>query len=229
MSQCILVADDDRQIVRLVRSYLEKAGFGVLAAHDGEQALHLIRSEMPDLAVLDVMMPGRDGFALAQLIRSDKQLAALPILMLTARVEDADRLHGLELGADDYLTKPFNPPELVARVRAILRRAGGELQPSPIVQLRGLRINTVEHSAYVGDQPLDLTPAEFALLGVFMQHPDRAFTRGDLIDAAFGDRYDGFERTIDTHIKNLRRKIEPDPTAPDYILTVFGVGYRMNR
>lgn len=229
MSQRILVADDDRQIVRLVRSYLEKAGFGVLAAYDGEQALHLIRSEMPDLAVLDVMMPGRDGFALAQLIRSDKQLAALPILMLTARVEDVDRLQGLELGADDYLTKPFNPPELVARVRAILRRAGGELQPSPIVQLRGLRINTVEHSAYVGDQLLDLTPAEFALLGVFMQHPDRAFTRGDLIDAAFGDRYDGFERTIDTHIKNLRRKIEPDPSAPEYILTVFGVGYRMNR
>lgn len=229
MSPRILVADDDRQIARLVQSYLERAGFSVVVTHDGEQALHALRAERPDLAILDVMMPGRDGFALAALIRGDRQLATLPILMLTARVEDADRLRGLDLGADDYLTKPFNPLEVVARVKAILRRASGDLQPSPVIQLRALKVNAAEHSASVNDQPLDLTPAEFALLHVLIQHPERAFTRGDLIDAAFGDTFDGFERTIDSHIKNLRRKIETDPAKPEYIQTVFGIGYKMSR
>jgi two-component system alkaline phosphatase synthesis response regulator PhoP len=229
MAQHILIADDDRQIVRLVQSYLEQAGFVVRTAHDGEQALHLLRAERPDLAVLDVMMPGRDGFELVRLARADRQLASLPILLLTARVEDIDKLKGLDLGADDYLTKPFNPPEVVARVRAILRRVSGDMKPSSVLRVRDLSLNVESHAVTLREQLLDLTPAEFALLQALMQSPDRAFTRGELIDAAFGDGFDGFERTIDTHIKNLRRKIEADPSDPQYVLTVFGVGYKMER
>jgi two-component system alkaline phosphatase synthesis response regulator PhoP len=229
MAQHILIADDDRQIVRLVQSYLEQAGFVVRTAHDGEQALHLLRAERPDLAVLDVMMPGRDGFELVRLARADRQLASLPILLLTARVEDIDKLKGLDLGADDYLTKPFNPPEVVARVRAILRRVSGDMKPSSVLRVRDLSLNVESHAVTLREQLLDLTPAEFALLQALMQSPDRAFTRGELIDAAFGDGFDGFERTIDTHIKNLRRKVEDDPSDPQYVLTVFGVGYKMER
>ena len=227
MAQRILVADDDRQINRLVQSYLERAGYEVRVAYDGNQAMHLLRAERPDMAVFDVMMPGYDGFELVRLVRADKHLAALPILMLTARVEDVDKLKGLDLGADDYLTKPFNPPEVVARVRAILRRANGEVKPSPVLRVRELSVNTEAHLAYLRDQPLDLTPAEFALLQALMQSPERAFTRGELIDVAFGDTYEGFERTVDTHIKNLRRKVEADPSDPQYVVTVFGIGYKL--
>lgn len=229
MAQRILVADDDRQINRLVQSYLERAGYEVRTAFDGEQALHLMRAEQPDMVVLDVMMPGRDGFELVRLARADRHLAALPILMLTARVEDVDKLKGLDLGADDYLTKPFNPQEVVARVRAILRRVNGDVKPSQVLRVRELSLNVESHQAALGDHALELTPAEFALLQAFLQFPERAFTRGELIDVAFGDTYDGFERTIDTHIKNLRRKIEADPSEPQYILTVFGVGYKLGR
>lgn len=227
MSQRILIADDDSQIVRLVRSYLEQEGYSVLTAADGESALHLMRSELPDLAILDVMMPRRDGFALTQLVRSDAQLAHLPILLLTARVEDSDKLTGLNTGADDYLTKPFNPLEVVARVRALLRRAGGGLQPAPVIELRGLRLNTLQRTVTVDSKAVELTPTEYELLRALMQNPNRAFTRGELIDAAFGYVYEGFDRTIDSHIKNLRKKVEPDPTKPTYIETVFGVGYRI--
>jgi two-component system alkaline phosphatase synthesis response regulator PhoP len=229
MAQRILVADDDRQINRLVQSYLERAGYEVRVAYDGNQAMHLLRAERPDMAVFDVMMPGHDGFELVRLVRADKHLAALPILMLTARVEDVDKLKGLDLGADDYLTKPFNPPEVVARVRAILRRANGEMKPSPVLRVRELSLNTEAHIAFMRDLPLDLTPAEFALLQALMQSPERAFTRGELIDVAFGDTYEGFERTVDTHIKNLRRKIEADPSDPQYVMTVFGIGYKLGR
>lgn len=229
MAQRILVADDDRQINRLVQSYLERAGYEVRVAYDGNQAMHLLRAERPDMAVFDVMMPGHDGFELVRLVRADKHLSALPILMLTARVEDVDKLKGLDLGADDYLTKPFNPPEVVARVRAILRRANGDVKPSPVLRARELSLNTEAHLAYLRGQSLDLTPAEFALLQALMQSPERAFTRGELIDVAFGDTYEGFERTIDTHIKNLRRKIEADPSDPQYVVTVFGIGYKLGR
>ncbi|MGQ9905048.1 MAG: response regulator transcription factor [Anaerolineae bacterium] len=227
MAARILVADDDPQITRLVRSYLEQAGFQVLTAADGEQALHVIRHDRPDLAVLDVMMPKRDGFELVRLLRADPHLSSLPILMLTARVEDSDKLHGLDLGADDYLTKPFNPSEVVARVRALLRRASGALRPSPIIEIRGLRIDLEQRQVSVAGRAVELTPTEFDLLRVLMQHPNRAFTRGELIDAALGYVYEGFERTIDSHVKNLRKKIEPDPSNPVYIETVFGVGYRL--
>ena len=229
MPQRILVADDDPQIVRLVKSYLEQNGFGVLTAYDGEMALHLLRHEHPDMAVLDVMMPKRDGFALAALIRNDAQLAALPIMMLTARVEDVDRLKGLDLGADDYLSKPFNPLEVVARVKAILRRAGGGIQLSPVLQHGELQLNVEQRSVYLRGELLELTPTEYELLRALMQNLDHAFTRGELIEKALGYGYDGFDRTIDSHIKNLRRKIEPDAAHPTYIETVFGVGYRMSK
>ena len=227
MAARILIADDDAQIVRLVRSYLEQAGYGVLTAADGDQALHIIRRDRPDLVVLDVMMPGHDGFELTRLLRADESLASIPILMLTARVEDADKLSGLNNGADDYLTKPFNPLEVVARVRALLRRAGGTLQPSPLRHVRGLTLDMQGHSASVNDRQIELTPTEYELLRALMQNTNRAFTRTELISTAFGYMYEGFDRTIDSHIKNLRKKIEPDPTAPTYIETVFGVGYRM--
>ncbi|MEI7467521.1 MAG: response regulator transcription factor [Chloroflexota bacterium] len=229
MSQRILIADDDAQIVRLVKSYLEKDGFAVLTAFDGEQALHILRAERPDLAVLDVMMPKRDGFALVKLVRSDPQLASTPIFMLTARVEDNDKLHGLNMGADDYLTKPFNPREVVARVKAILRRANGQVRPSSLLQVRGLSLDVEQRSIALNGQLLELTPTEYDLLRTLMQNTNYAFTRGELIEKALGFGYDGFDRTIDSHIKNLRRKMEPDPTKPIYIETVFGVGYKLSR
>ncbi len=227
MSQRILVVDDDRQIVRLVQSYLQQSGFTVLAAYDGEEALHAIRREKPDLIVLDLMLPKRDGLDVTRIVRSDEALAAIPILMLTARVEDVDKLIGLELGADDYLAKPFNPPEVVARVKAILRRSSGALKPLAIVQVRGLRLDLEKHAAAIDDRPLDLTPTEFDVLRVMLQNPDRAFTRGELIEKTVGYGYEGLERTIDSHIKNLRKKIETDPAKPEYLETVFGVGYRL--
>lgn len=183
MAARILIADDDAQIVRLVRSYLEQAGYGVLTAADGDQALHIIRRDRPDLVVLDVMMPGHDGFELTRLLRADESLATIPILMLTARVEDADKLSGLNNGADDYLTKPFNPLEVVARVRALLRRAGGTLQPSPLLHVRGLTLDMQGHSASVNDRQIELTPTEYELLRALMQNTNRAFTRTELINS----------------------------------------------
>lgn len=229
MNARILVADDDPNIVRVLRSYLEREGMITFAAHDGETALHLIRSERPDCAVLDVMMPKRDGWSLLRLIRGDEHLSRLPVLLLTARVEDADKLLGLGLGADDYVTKPFNPLEVVARVKAILRRARWSEQPAlpPIRQIGDLRLDEAERRLTVAGEPVDLTPTEFALLRTLMANPNYVFTRSELIEKALGYEYEGLERTIDTHIKNLRRKIEPDPSEPTYIETVVGVGYRL--
>ena len=225
MAQRILVVDDDRQIVRLVQAYLQQAGFSVMTAYDGEEALHFIRRERPDLVVLDLMLPKREGSEITRIVRADETLSSIPILMLTARAEDTDKILGLELGADDYLTKPFNPPEVVARVRAILRRAGGALKPAPIIQVRGLRIDLERHTAAIDDQPIDLTPTEFDILRTLLQNPDRVFTRGELIEQALGYSYEALERTIDSHIKNLRKKIETDPAKPEYLITVVGVGY----
>src|SRR5512135_2941828 len=225
MAPRILVVDDDRQIVRLVQAYLQQAGFSVMTAYDGEEALHFIRRERPDLVVLDLMLPKRDGPEITRIVRADETLMSIPILMLTARAEDTDKILGLELGADDYLTKPFNPQEVVARVRAILRRAGGALKPAPIIQVRGLRIDLERHTATLDDRSLDLTPTEFDILRTLMQNPDRVFTRGELIEQALGYSYEALERTIDSHIKNLRKKIETDPARPQYLITVVGVGY----
>lgn len=227
MSHRILVVDDDKQIVRLVRSYLEQAGFQVLTAFDGESALHLLRRERPDLMVLDVMLPDRDGWEITRLVRADPALAATPIVMLTARVDEADRVVGLELGADDYVTKPFNPRELVARVRAVLRRTTGAVQPLRVLRCGDLVLDPDRHEATLAGQPLDLTPTEFDILHTLMANPGHAFTRSELIERALGYAYEGLDRTVDSHIKNLRRKIEPDPANPTYIQTVYGVGYRL--
>ncbi|MEW5957020.1 MAG: response regulator transcription factor [Chloroflexota bacterium] len=223
----ILVVDDDKQIVRLVRSYLEQAGFMVLTAYDGETALHVIRRDRPDLVVLDLMLPDRDGWELTRLIRSEPGLAALPIIMLTARVEDTDKIVGLELGADDYIAKPFNPREVVARVRAVLRRVGGGPAQPQLLQVGDLRLDLDRHQAMLNEKLLDLTPTEFDLLTRLLQHPGHAFTRLELIEQGLGYAYEGLERTIDSHIKNLRKKLAVEPADPLYIETVYGVGYRL--
>jgi two-component system alkaline phosphatase synthesis response regulator PhoP len=227
MTYRILVVDDDRQIVRMVRSYLEEAGMQVFVAYDGDSAMRAVRYEHPDLVVLDLMLPQRDGWELTRQIRADKGLAATPLLMLTARVEDADKIKGLELGADDYLTKPFNPLEVVARVRAILRRATGDFVVPRILQVGGLRLDVERHQVSVDGCKVDVTGAEFALLKMLMENPNRAFTRSELIVQAFGYAYEGMERTIDAHVKNLRKKLGDDPAQPHYILTVYGVGYSL--
>mgnify|MGYP001035183502 CR=1 FL=1 len=225
MSQRILVVDDDKGIVRLMRAYLEQAGFQVLVAYDGKTALHAIRADRPDLVVLDLMLPDRDGWDITRIVRSDPALSSTLIVMLTARVEDTDKIVGLELGADDYITKPFNPQVVVAHVRAVLRRASvGPAQPRQL-QVGELLMDLDRHEVSVAGRPLDLTPTEFELLRAFMERPDHAFTRLELIESGLGYGYEGLERTVDSHIKNLRRKIEPDLSAPVYIQTIYGVGY----
>jgi two-component system, OmpR family, alkaline phosphatase synthesis response regulator PhoP len=226
VTQRILVVDDDRQIARLVSAYLEQAGFQVRVAYDGEAALHAIRRERPDLVVLDLMLPGREGREVTRIVRADPELATLPIVMLTARVEDVDKIVGLEIGADDYITKPFNPAEVVARVRAVLRRAGGVPATPSVLQVGGLVLDLDRHVVTVDGAPVDLTPTEFALLERLMRHPGRAFSRLDLMEGgAYAD--EAMARTVDSHVKNLRRKVEPDPSEPRYIQTVYGVGYRL--
>jgi len=199
----------------------------VLTAGDGETALHVIRHDDPDLVVLDLMLPDLDGWEITRIIRSDPGLAGLPIVMLTARVEDTDKIVGLEIGADDYIAKPFNPREVVARVRAVLRRSGGTPVPSQTLRVDELRIDLERHEATMDGNLLDLTPTEFNLLRVLAEHPRRAFTRLELIEKGLGYAYDGLDRTVDSHIKNLRKKIGVDPDHPAYIETVYGVGYRL--
>jgi two-component system alkaline phosphatase synthesis response regulator PhoP len=226
-SQRILVVDDDKGIVRLLRTYLERAGFQVLVAYDGETALHAVRRERPDLILLDLMLPDRDGWELTQLIRADTSVAPIPIVMLTARVEDTDKIVGLDLGADGYLTKPFNPQVVVAHVRAVLRRAVAGPSKPLLLQVRDLLMDLDRHEVSVAERRVDLTSTEFEFLRALMEHPDHVFTRLELIESALRYEYDGMERTVDSHIKNLRRKIEPAPQRPLYIETVYGIGYRL--
>jgi len=220
----ILVVDDEPKIVRLVRSYLEQAGFTVVEANDGQTALIQARREKPDLVVLDLGLPGIDGIEVTRILRRERDT---PIIMLTARVEDTDRIVGLELGADDYVTKPFNPRELLARVRAVLRRAGGAPLAPEMLRAGDLVLDLAGHQATLDRRPLDLTPTEFDLLAVLMQNPGRAFTRLELLERVQGYAYEGYERTVDAHVKNLRAKLGDDPRRPRYVQTVFGVGYKL--
>jgi len=225
----ILVVDDDRDIVRLVRSYLEKAGYQVVTAYDGETALKVLRREQPHLLILDLMLPDKDGWDVARLVRSDSLMAATPIIMLTARVEDNDKIVGLEIGADDYITKPFNPREVVARVRALLRRT--QLQqgsPVPkILEAGSLQLDVGKRELTMSGELVELTPSEFELLKVLMGNPGYVITRDELAEKALGYRSDSLGRTLDSHIKNLRRKIDTLPDSTSFIQTVHGIGYRL--
>jgi two-component system alkaline phosphatase synthesis response regulator PhoP len=225
MPDLILIVDDEPKISKLARDYLERAGYRILTAADGRTALAAALSEKPALVVLDLNLPGMDGLDVCRELR---RRSDVPIIMLTARIEETDRLIGLELGADDYIVKPFSPRELVARVRAVLRRAqGGNRQPGRL-RAGALDIDLQGHRAALDDEPLHLTRSEFKLLAFLAQHPGQAFSRARLLAHLHGHSHDGFDRSIDAHIKNLRRKIEPDAAEPTYILTVYGIGYRFN-
>ncbi|HKV89168.1 MAG TPA: response regulator transcription factor [Candidatus Dormibacteraeota bacterium] len=220
----ILVVDDEPRIVQLVRDYLEHGGFTVLTASDGPAALRSARTGRPDLIVLDLSLPGLDGLDVARSLRRDGQV---PIIMLTARTEESDKLVGLELGADDYLTKPFSPKELVARVRAVLRRAEGMQSPPDVIRVGAdVELDMPRMEARIHGRRIDLTRSEFQITAAMARQPGRVFTRAQLLDAVRGVAFESYERAIDAHIKNIRKKIEPDPRAPRYVLTVFGVGYR---
>ena len=219
----VLVVDDDEKTVELVKLYLNRDGYRVITAYGGEEALQLAREAHPDLIVLDLMLPGIDGLEICRTLRNESDV---PIIMLTAMTTDEDRLRGLNLGADDYVTKPFSPRELAARVRAVLRRIPGERGPDKVTH-GDLTIDFLKHEAIAGDRSLKLTPVEFKILGTMAKEPGRVFSRAQIIEKALGYDFDGFDRTIDVHILKLRRKLEPDPRHPQYIKTIYGAGYKL--
>jgi DNA-binding response OmpR family regulator len=221
----ILVVDDEPRIAELARDYLEHAGFGVRIAATGETALQSVRRDRPDLVVLDLGLPGIDGLDVTRTIRRDSNL---PVIMLTARDDELDKLLGLELGADDYLTKPFSPRELVARVRAVLRRvdASTDHAADEVIRTGDLTLDVPRMRTDLAGRTIDLTPTEFTLLAALARQPGRIFTRSQLLDAVHGVAFESYERAIDTHVKNIRRKLEPDPRRPSHVLTVYGVGYK---
>jgi DNA-binding response OmpR family regulator len=219
----ILIVDDKLSALRLLTDYLTEHGFRTITAANGREALYVARHEKPDLVLLDLMMPEMDGLEFMRLFRRER---STPVIMLTARVEEADKVVGLELGADDYVTKPFGMAELVARIRAVLRRAAETPTVNDILRVGGVVVDKGTHIVRVDERKIDLTPSEFSLLTVLMTIPGQVFTRAQLLERLKGD--ENVERTIDVHIRNLRAKIEPDPSKPRYILTVFGVGYRFN-
>ncbi len=223
MNRTILVVDDDHKIVDLVALYLKRDGYNVLTAYDGQEALDTARRKRPDLIVLDLLLPELDGADVCRLLRAESNV---PIIMLTARSTDDDKLRGLDLGADDYVTKPFNPRELMARIRAVLRRAHPQEEPTGDMHFGDLTISLLRHEVLLRGQSVSLTPTEFRLLETLAREPGRAFSRAELLDRVFGYDYVGVERTIDVHVMNLRRKIEAEPGRPRYIGTVPGLGYR---
>lgn len=223
MSKTILVIDDEPKIVEICRDYLTAAGFTVITAGDGPQGLAAARRERPDLVVLDLMLPGMDGLDVCRALRQE---GSLPILMLTARVEESDKLVGLELGADDYLTKPFSPRELVARVRTVLRRASGAAANTEVIRAGDLTLDRARYRASLPDREVALTPTEFEILAALASQPGRIFSRAQLLTVARGVVFESYERAIDSHIRNLRRKIEPPEGEPRYIITMHGVGYK---
>jgi DNA-binding response OmpR family regulator len=219
----ILVVEDEMKIARVVRDYLERAGFGVLVAGDGEAALASTRGAKPDLVVLDLGLPGRDGLDVTRELR---RASSVPIVMLTARGDEADRIVGLELGADDYVVKPFSPKELVARIRAVLRRTESRASGPEVMRVGEIQLDVPRMRASVAGRSVDLTPTEFQLVATLLREPGRVFTRAQLLDAVHGVAFESYERAIDAHVKNIRKKIEPTPGTPRYVLTVHGVGYR---
>ena len=226
MSGKILLIEDEAKIAAMIEQHLLQEHYGVLIAADGPNGLKMAQKEQPDLIILDLMLPGMGGFEVCKEIRKSSQV---PIIMLTARAEEINKLLGLELGADDYLTKPFSLAELTARIRAVLRRSGGQNTPQHQVQTQGeLTIDFTGFQVYKRRQPLSLTPTEYNLLAVLFQNPGRAYSRLQLLEAALGEAYQGYERSIDTHISNLRRKLEDDPAEPRFIKTVYGIGYKFN-
>ncbi len=225
MGKRVLIVDDEKKLVNILKGYLEQAGYAVVTAFDGQEALTVFRNTRPALVLLDLSLPGMDGLDVCRTLRKESNV---PVIMVTARVEEADRLVGLELGADDYIVKPFSPREVVARVRAVLRRSEGKPERVETLTFGELAVDLGKHTVRVGERRLELTPTEFDLLTVMMQDPGRAFTRLQLLENVQGQAFEGYERTIDAHIKNLRQKVEPDPKKPRYILTVFGVGYKFS-
>ncbi len=221
--QTVLVVDDEPKIVQLARDYLENAGFKVASASDGREALVTFRRDPPDLIVLDLGLPLVDGLDVARAVRKTSNV---PIVMLTGRGDEADRVSGLELGADDYVTKPFSPKELVARVRAVLRRAETASAPADLIKAGDVTIDVPRLAVRVRGRDVELTPTEFQILATLARSPGRVFTRAQLLDAVHGVAFESYERAIDAHVKNIRRKLEPDPREPRYVLTVHGVGYR---
>src|SRR5262245_31824026 len=222
--QTILVVDDEPKIVQLARDYLEHAGFAVLTAGDGPSALHSVKVRQPDLVVLDLGLPGLDGLEVTRALRSS---GSTPIVVLTARDTELDKLLGLELGADDYITKPFSPRELVARIRAVLRRSERSGDRRDVVEVGDLVLDEPRLRTMVAGRSIELTPTEFSILATMARQPGRVFTRSQLLDAVHGIAFEAYERAIDAHVKNIRRKLEPDPSRPRYVLTVYGVGYRV--
>ena len=226
MTKTIMVVDDESRLVSLVENYLSQEGYKVVTAKDGKEALSVAKQAKPDLIILDIMMPEMDGYEFMRLHRAENNT---PIILLTARVDDDERIVGLELGADDYVTKPFRPRELMARVRAVLRRGNNTEAVGKLLRAADILVDREARSVQVADRYVDLTPSEFDLLTALMSTPGKVFSRLDLLDILQGVRYEGYERTIDTHIKNLRSKIELDQREPRYIETVYGVGYRFVR
>jgi DNA-binding response OmpR family regulator len=226
MAKTIMVVDDERRLVSLVESYLKQEGYSVTTASNGREALTLARKRPPDLIILDLMMPEMDGHEFIETYRRDRNT---PIIVLTARVEEQEQVIGLEEGADDYVTKPFRPRELMARVRAVLRRAGQVEPAARVLKASDITLDRDTRAVKVATRYVDLTPSEFDLLAALMTAPGRVFSRLDLLDIIQGIRYEGYQRTIDLHVKNLRAKIEPDPRSPRYIETVYGAGYRFAR
>lgn len=224
MSKKIFVVDDEPQIVKVLKAYLEKAGFQVVTTSDGKAALSIFLAEKPDFLILDLNLPGIDGLDICKAIRRDSDI---PILILTARVEETDRLIGLELGADDYVIKPFSPREVVARVKTIFRRGSAMTTNEDIVRAGELVINLEQHTVNLVGKPIELTPTEFEILVTLAKQPRRVFSRLQIMEQAQGDAFEGYERTIDAHIKNIRLKLEPNPKKPIYIQTVFGLGYKL--
>lgn len=223
MSRTILVVDDKKELRVMVQAYLEQEGFRVVTAGDGQEALFVARHEKPDLIILDLMMPKMGGY---EFLNAHKRQSDTPVIILTAKLEEGDKVLGLELGADDFVTKPFSMRELTARVRAVLRRATREPVSVEVLRVNDVSLDRASRLVKVGDRSVDLTPSEFDLLAVFLAAPGRAFSRAELLDRLQGDAFEGYERTIDVHIRNLRTKIEPNPSDPRYVETIYGVGYR---